>query len=311
MFLTGLSIIIPTKDRGEVFRKTLAAAYHSTENILSEIIIVNDSKTKTPVIAPNYKDRVTLINNPKSGVASARNLGAEFSRFQTLLFLDDDILISPDNIAHLSNIITSHPQSAINLNWTYPTDLTEQIRETQFGRYLFKNGFTSLKGWSSNLKWNDDKIFEVDFIASYFLCIKKEQFNEIGRYNESFPHAGAEDFEFATRLKKSNISGLCDPQSIVLHNEEDRSELRPWLERKERSAETRKVAVNMGHTALEIKSSTLKIKIIHLIYNIKEVLFLILRVIPNHKSFDVIYFKITNILMAAYLYQGYFKIKKP
>ncbi|MGZ3900046.1 MAG: glycosyltransferase, partial [Bacteroidia bacterium] len=40
-----LSIIIPTKDRGDVFYKTLDAAYNAIKEINAEIIIVNDSKT--------------------------------------------------------------------------------------------------------------------------------------------------------------------------------------------------------------------------------------------------------------------------
>lgn len=307
MLKDGISIIIPTKDRGEVFNKTLSAAYNATQSIISEIIIINDSKTQQPHIDPKYKNKVKLFNNPKSGVASARNFGVKNSSYENFLFLDDDIIISSDNIQKLIDDVQQFPNAVFNFNWIYPVELTEKIKKTQFGNYLIENGFTSLKGWSDKLKWDDTKIFEVDFIASYFLFISKNNFNLVGGYNESFPHAGAEDFEFAARLKKLGIKGLCDPLSIVLHNEEDRIDLLPWIQRKERAAETRKIAADLGHSELEIKTSSLKIKLYSIIYYFKPLFFFKLKIIPNIKSLNFLYFKIIDLLLGAYLYKGYFK----
>ncbi len=308
--LTGLSIIIPTKDRGTVFNKTLDAVYVATKSIVSEIIIINDSKTNQLTIKSDYADRVKVIDNPKSGVASARNLGAKQSNYSNLLFLDDDIIVSEDNIKALNSLVEKHPNCAINFNWEYPSDLIKQINTTQFGRYLISNGFTSLKGWSQELKWNNHQIFEVDYIASYFLFLSKNTFDLIGGYNESFPHAGAEDFEFAKRLKLKGIVGLCNPLSIVLHNEEDRIELTPWIQRKERAAETRKIAVDLGNNEVAIYASVLKIKVLSGIYYFRSVFFMILKLIPNLKLFDKLFFKIVNVLLAVYLHKGYFKAPK-
>ena len=307
MSFNGLSIIIPTKDRGTVFYKTLDAAYRASLMISAEIIVINDSKSNLLVIDTKYEYRVKIIDNIKSGVASARNLGAKHAKYSHFLFLDDDILITSNNIADLIQDIGKYPNAAINFNWTYPLELTEQIKKTQFGRYLIKNGFTSLKGWSSNLKWVDTEIFQVDLIASYFLCISKDNFNIVGGYNELFPHAGAEDFEFAMRLKNNGIIGLCNPFSIVWHNEEDRVELLPWIQRKERAAETRRIAVNMGYNELAINVSNQKIKFVKLLYYLKSVLFIMLEIIPNRSIFDKLYFKVVNNLLMIYLYKGYFK----
>ncbi|MDO9000761.1 MAG: glycosyltransferase [Bacteroidota bacterium] len=309
MEFEGLSIIIPTKDRGDVFVKTLTAAYNAITNISAEILIINDSKINNPIIPKDFNDKVKLINNPKSGVASARNLGAINSKFSNLLFLDDDILISEKNIFDLIQNIQQFPNSAINFNWLYPLELTENIQKTKFGRYLIENEFTSLKGWNKNLKWEGKSVFELDLVASYFLSINKENFNLIGGYNESFPHAGAEDFEFASRLKKSNIKGLCNPSIIVWHNEEDRVALLPWLQRKERSAETRKIAVSLGYPEMAIIASVFKIKFALFLYQIKSTFIFALKLIPNNKLFDHLSFKIINMLLAIYLYKGFFKTK--
>ncbi|MGZ4099394.1 MAG: glycosyltransferase family 2 protein [Bacteroidia bacterium] len=300
-----LSIIIPTKDRGDVFYKTLDAAYNAIKEINAEIIIVNDSKTSQPQI-DRYREKVRLISNPKSGVAAARNFGAKNSKFSYLLFLDDDIIISKETIKSLSLLTQQYQDFVINFNWEYPASLLNEIEKTQFGRFLIKQGYTSLKGWSQNMNWDDKNVFEVDLLASYFLGIEKNLFNKIGGYNEQFPHAGAEDYEFAIRAKKTGIKCICNPGGVVLHNEEDRTEIKPWLQRKERSAETRKIAVNMGHSQLALNSSLFKRNVLRFIYSFKSFMFLYLELIPNQKKFDAHYSRIVNILLSAYLHKGYY-----
>jgi GT2 family glycosyltransferase len=296
-------------NRAIVFDKSLAALYDATSTINAEIIIVNDSKTSTPIIPKLFTDRVKLINNPKSGVASARNFGVANATHINLLFMDDDMLVSTQNIHELVKNITENNAIAYNFNWIYPPQLTELIAYTQFGRYLINYGFTSLKGWAEGLTWEDKPLFEVDLVASYFLSITKQNFNIIGGYNESFPHAGAEDFEFAKRLKQSSVKGMLNTTTMVLHNEEDRVALLPWLNRRERGAQTRKVAVNLGHAEVGIKASIIKQYVYSIIYAFKPVFFLILKGIPNTKKLDIVYFKIINILLGAYLSKGYNAIK--
>ncbi|MBS1650681.1 MAG: glycosyltransferase [Bacteroidetes bacterium] len=309
MTVAELSIIIPTKDRGDIFQKTLLAAYDATKNISAEIIVVNDSKTKDVLIEQKFSDRVKIFNNPKSGVASARNYGVKNAKYDNLLFLDDDIIINENNILELITLSVQYKNTAINFNWVYPEKLVKEIQKTQFGRYLIYIDYTSLKGWSKGIYWNDKNIFEVELVASYFLFLSKEIFNLIGAYNENFPHAGAEDFDFAMRLKQKGIKGYCYPLSTVFHNEEDRIELIPWLERKKRSAETRKIAANLGYKEMEIKSTTLKVFLAKLFFIFKNIIFFALELIPNKKYFNCIYFKITTLLCSAYLYKGYFNKK--
>jgi len=310
MLNEGLSIIIPTIDRDAVFLKTLEALYVAIKNYPCEVIVINDSKNKPVIVPEQYQSKTIVFDNPKSGVASARNFGVSKAKYANLLFMDDDMIVRQESIEELNNTVISNSNTAINFNWIYPPPLIEQIKKTQFGRYLIKNKFTSLEGWSNNLTWHNDKIFEVDLVASYFLFINRENFNTIGGYNESFPHAGAEDFEFAKRLKSSNIKGLCNPLCMVWHNEEDRVDLQSWLKRKQQSAKTRKVAVELGNLELKLEAGSIKLKINALIYQFKNVLYALLKILPNTIFFDKFYFFIVNRLLAAYLYNGYFSNRK-
>lgn len=58
-----ISIIIPTKDRGRIFERTLLAAVNAVHDIHAEIIVVNDSKVASPPV-PDAFQIVRVVNNP-------------------------------------------------------------------------------------------------------------------------------------------------------------------------------------------------------------------------------------------------------
>ncbi len=299
-----ISIIIPTKDRHEIFFQTLNSICEAVKSISSEIIVINDSKTSAIKLPVGY-EHVRVIDNPKSGVASARNLGVKHASANLLLFMDDDILISKSNISDILNAHEKHPYSAINLNWEYPPELITKIMKTQFGRFLIKYGFTTSKGWYNHPSWSDQAIFESYGIASFFLLLPKPCFETAGGYDERFPHAGAEDFDFARRVTMAGVKSYINPLSKVYHNEADRNKIKPWLIRLGRSGETRKVACLLGYNEMEIKHGKIKTITYMMLSRIKPFVLFSLVLVPNYKLFDPIYFKITNLLLGTYLYEGF------
>src|ERR1035438_788899 len=151
-----ISIIIPTKDREPIFEKTFESAHKAIEGFDIEIIIVNDSKEKKVKLKENYPN-VTVVDNPKNGVASARNLGAHLAKSDLLLFLDNDILISRNNIITTLELYKDNYEICYNFNWVYPVQFVGKMKRLQFGRYLDANNFTSLRGWNKadrTVKWN-------------------------------------------------------------------------------------------------------------------------------------------------------------
>lgn len=301
-----ISIIIPTKDRFFVFIESLKAIKEAVKKLNAEIIVINDSKTES-IKLPEGFDHVKVLDNPKSGVASARNLGALNAKASLLFFMDDDMLIVESNIIDLLETRKQYPNSVINPNWQYPPVLLAKIRKTQFGRFLIANNITNSKGWYNHPSWKDNSVFESYGITSQFLLIAKSDFEKSGGYDERFPHAGFEDWDIAMRFRKTGIKFYVNSQTTIYHNEADRIEPRQWLERKRRSGETRQVAVKIGYTEKRLTHGKLKSFIYEILIICKPVLYLMLRLIPNVTFFDKIYFRITHILLGTYLYEGFIK----
>lgn len=99
----AVSIVIPTRDKPE--RLTLALHALSSQRIGGsfEIIVVADDCTHdvADLLVP-LRQRglvLTLIKTERIGQAAARNRGAAMARGEVLLFVDDDVLLSPGYVA--------------------------------------------------------------------------------------------------------------------------------------------------------------------------------------------------------------------
>lgn len=299
-----ISLIIPTKDRATILEQTVKQAKEAISSFEGEIIVVNDSDQE--LILPNeLKVGLTIVRNPKQGVASGRNYGASKAKGEWLLFLDDDMLIEPSNIEEALVLAKDRPRACININWEYPDKLKNNLGKRQFGRFLNYYGFTSFKGWNKNSIWIDDTVFEPNAITSQFLLIRRDIFLSIGGYNESFPFAGFEDYDFTQRLKQNKLKIYVQPNTKAYHNEADRSNIDQWLARRKRGGETRRVAVNLGYKELTLHYGNLKSIVYDVVLSRKLFFSKTLEWIPNKKIFDWLYFFVVNLLYGAYVYEGY------
>lgn len=300
--MTLASVIIPTKDRPALLRQNLEFLHRAIGDRQVEVIVVNDGAQQ-----PDLSDfpAVKLLQNPGSGVASARNRGAAEAASERLIFLDDDMLVFPDNIDTILKLTTNVPDCCINLNWIYPPETEKQIAGQAFGRYLIHYGFTSLKGWNRGNFWDDEGLFETNGITSQFLYISKNAFLRAGGYTESFPFAGFEDYDLAEKLRQIPVKFYICPTSTCWHNELDRLSPQSWLARKGRGAQTRRHAVQAGYADLELHYSPVKRAAYTLLGVLKPVIFWVLGHIPNRKSFDFIYFRFINLLFGTIVYEGY------
>lgn len=104
--MTGstVSVVIPTYNRCESLCKTLSSlAAQTVPAHQFEVIVVDDgSSDDTRRIAElRLPYPLTLIGQENQGAAAARNRGAGYARGEVLIFLDDDITVSPGFIGGL------------------------------------------------------------------------------------------------------------------------------------------------------------------------------------------------------------------
>lgn len=299
-----LTIVIPTKDRGAIFDETLNAAMAAVTGLDAEIIVVNDSKTSKPAV-PLDPVHVRLLNNSKQGVASARNLGAQEASGDVILFLDDDIIISPSTIRHILQAHREKKGIALNPDWVYPPSLLTTLDRSAFGRFLATHNMTTFRGWYADESWRPDALFPSLSVASFHLSMYRSDFIRVGGYDEQFPLAGFEDYDFPLRLKRAGVACYIDTRIVVHHNEQDRVQLRSWLNNQERRAVTRAIAVQQGHLELALTFPWSKRTVLSLLLVLYPLMLGVVKLIPSGVSMDPLEFRLIGALQAARIYRGY------
>ena len=298
-----LSVIIPTKGRRQILAATVSAAIQSTQHLDAEIIIVNDLRSER-VEVPEAGN-VRTFDNPKAGVAAARNFGFRNSTGELILFLDNDIIISRESVDHICRLHDRYAHACFNLNWEYSAETLRKISTHPFTRFLKSFQMISFKGWYNDPSWQDNQLFKSKSIASFHLSISRDDYEKSGGYNEAFPFAGFEDYDFPVRLKKAGIGFYIDSRLTVCHNEIDRLDLENWLNHQQNRALTRRKAVTLGYSELAIEYRLWKRVILKFINTNERFLKAILRTLPNSPLADPLYFKMLSALQASRIYKGY------
>ncbi len=222
MNLPSLSVIIPSCN--DVSRLQLTLLAISKQDVVDdiEVILVNDRKEPLP-LEVQEKLRTTIpslqiLNSNQSGAASARNIGAQFSSSEILLFCDDDIIFNNTFIAN--HLFLQKQNNALVHMGGY--DILEVLRKKSLASsatinphldylFLFKN----------NIQDNLYRLHrnKLELIADYIinqsnhvefnwlggiggnLSLKKHQWEDVSGFDENFSTRwGCEDLDFAFRL---------------------------------------------------------------------------------------------------------------
>ncbi len=231
-----LSVIIPTYKRANALKQTYISAIEAISGLDGEIIIINDDATVNQkdilpdaILAPH----TTIINNLKSGVAAARNLGASVAKGNLILFIDDDVLISKSNLEKILAIHKHFDNIILSPTWEYTNEIFKTLNSTPFGKFRLKYDYPSTvpRGKPGTEIAGYKQLYLADSLSSFCLSMKRETFINLQGMNENFPFAGCEDQEFSMRAHQAGFRLLIDESNVVIHDESHRLDPETWLKR--------------------------------------------------------------------------------
>jgi glycosyltransferase involved in cell wall biosynthesis len=305
-----LSIIVPTFNRPNIAEECIKSILET--NIPdAELIIVNDYKPKEFILSKNYDSTIPfrIVSNPLQGVASARNYGASLATGKYLIFIDDDMIVNKAVFVECLNFLIKNSNFTYNANWEYRQTELAVLERSNFGKFIISINFHNLKGWNNNpIDWEAKKFFNSQGITSQFLGLSKEIFEKVNGYNERFPFAGFEDYDFAKKLEKIGVKTVIDTSVRIYHNEIDKLNLKSWLERKYRGGYTQKSAFELGYVELQRSENWLKKLTFIIIYKFRAFFLLILELFFKSEITLKLYIQLVNLLTGSYLCAGYNRI---
>lgn len=209
---TTISIIVPVYNGGQNWTRVLDALA-ALDPAPDEILIMDDgSKDDSAQVARARGLNVLQTPTPRSGPASARNLGAQHARGDILFFLDADVLVYPDAVARVLAALMDENVSAV------------------FGSYDDAPDDPALLSQYKNLQHHYVHQHSARQATAFWAgcgAIRRAVFLECGGFDETYARPSIEDIELGYRLTRAGKKILLAPDLQGKHLK--RWTLRSWL----------------------------------------------------------------------------------
>jgi glycosyltransferase involved in cell wall biosynthesis len=193
-----VSIIVPAYNAAPTLAECIDACLKQTWED-REVIVVDDGSTDdTPRIAQSYP--VHYIRQENSGPAAARNHGAWVAKGAVVAFTDADCVPHPDWVEHLMEGIGG---TVVAAGGTYGIANPESL----LARMV-----------NEEIAVRHERLGElVDFLGSFNVAYRKDAFDAVGGFDESFRMASAEDNDLSYRLQDAGYLLRFCPEAVVDH----------------------------------------------------------------------------------------------
>lgn len=195
-----VSVIIPTYNRAYCVERAIRSVLNQTYSNLEVILIDDGSKDDTPKLVSSYPLRyVRLPCN--FGVSFARNRGILKAKGDFLAFLDSDDEFLPTKIEKQIKYLEKNPEIKLVQ--------TEELWFRRGQRLNPKKYHAKAEGPFLH------RAVKLCVVSPSTLLVKREVFQEIGLFDETFPVC--EDYEFFLRVALKTPMGLIKEPLVIKH----------------------------------------------------------------------------------------------
>jgi GT2 family glycosyltransferase len=221
-------MIIVSWNVKDILCECLDSIVRSSVAFLYEIIVVdNASSDGTAELVKKKFPTVRMIENrDNDGYARANNQGALSAHGQYLFFLNPDTILFEDTLTMMVGFMESNPDIALCGPRILNDDRTlqESVRNFPswrgaFYRYtifkylgLFKSHFET---WH-NRGFDYDKQTDIEQLIGAAMLIKKETFEQVGRFDQRF-FMYYEEVDLCRRLKDGGFRVVYYPVAQLVH----------------------------------------------------------------------------------------------
>jgi glycosyltransferase involved in cell wall biosynthesis len=201
----ALSVVIPTRDRGSVIRRSVESALRSARPDVEVIVVDDGSSDDTQIQLSHVADdrfRYHRLNSP-GNANRARNFGARLSNAPLIAFLDSDDAFGPDRIDRLIGFFS---------RWLDVDCLVDGYVEYSRGG-VHRHRMPDSKPDRSELRYM--LLAHLIPLTNSAITIRRSAFESVGGYDETMPRH--QDRELLLRLAEGHSIWLGDEIDVEKH----------------------------------------------------------------------------------------------
>lgn len=235
---TDLSIIIVTYNGCDITLKTLTsyreAIAADTDHRYEVIVVDNASQDGVADAVAEHFPKVLLTRNRGNvGFSKGNNIGVTHSQGRYILFSNPDVTVTEDTLPTLIGLMDRNPDVGActpflrlartgDIDWGahrgFPTPWAALTYFTRLSR-LFRRSrrLSRLFGQYHLLDRDLAEAHEVDVIRGGFFFVRREVFEQAGRWDEDYFMFG-EDIDLCFQIKRLGHRIMFYPQASALHH---------------------------------------------------------------------------------------------
>jgi len=213
----GVTIIVPMYGKPLLTYTCLKSVHASTAPGTFEVIVVDDA---SPEIAANTLSPVTGVrfvrNQSNLGFVGSCNKAAALGRGSTLVFLNNDTIVTPGWLEALTGVLRDDPEAGlVGAKLIYPDGRLQEA-----GGIIWRDG----SAWNYGRGDDPDRpeynyLREVDYCSGACIAVDHALFDSIGGFDTRFAPAYGEDSDLAFAVRRAGRKVLYQPLATVVHFE--------------------------------------------------------------------------------------------
>lgn len=207
-----VSIVIGTRNNCEYLRKTLETLFHHTPPGFELIIINNASEDGTSILLQSidYPHLKIVNNRGNRGFAAFNNQGLRLAERPYILFLNDDVELTPGWLEPLVEMLDLHPEvGAVGSRLLYPDG-----RIQHDGKMFLKKDLLPYHVCIGGSPGEDERPVEVDTLTA--ACILGRR--ELVGFCEDYRRGYYEDTDMCLRIKERGYALVLHRGSVAIHH---------------------------------------------------------------------------------------------
>lgn len=205
-----ISVVIPTYNRLETLKAVIPSLLGQDQEADAYEVVVADSRSTdgtAEYLAEIARDAPSVrhVPGPYSGRAMARNAGIAASRAPIVLFMDSDIIASPDLLSrHLEHHRETLATAVVGM----------EVQVDTYAEYLAKSSDPRLR---EPLHGTAPKRLSWLYFLTGNASVRRADLERAGGFDESFTGYGHEDLELGYRLEQAGVRIVYEPRAVNYH----------------------------------------------------------------------------------------------
>ena len=200
------SVVVPVYNGERTLGACLDALLRqSVPRASYELIVVDDGSRDASAQIVRGKG-VRCIGQANRGPAAARNAGARASQGEIVLFTDADCVADEHWLEQMLRPFDD--ATVMGVQGAYRN--RQRALAARFAQAEFEDRYDRLQ-----------KSRMIDLIATYAAAFRRQEFLDLGGFDERFPRPNNEDTEFSYRMAAAGHMMLFNPEAIVYHTHLD------------------------------------------------------------------------------------------